>query len=125
MRSVNKVILIGHIVADPELKTTQSGKSVTNFSLATNRDWKSSDGDKHEAVDFHKIVAWQGLAEACSKYLKKGSPIYLEGRLMNKKYKDKNGNSRTSAEIVMDELNFISYKKKADGEEVNLTAVNA
>jgi single-strand DNA-binding protein len=125
MRSVNKVVLMGHLAADPEVKSTSSGSAVANFKLATNRDWKSSDGEKHESTDFHRVVAWRKLAEIVGQYLKKGAGIYVEGRLTNRQYADKEGVNRTMTEIVADSINFITLKKNRDGEEVNLVEVPA
>jgi single-strand DNA-binding protein len=125
MRSVNKVVLMGHLATDPELKSTSSGSAVANFKLATNRDWKSSDGEKHEATDFHRVVAWRKLAEIAGQYLKKGAGVYLEGRLTNRQYQDKQGVDRTMTEIVADSFNFITLKKTKDAEEVNLVEVPA
>ncbi len=125
MRSVNKVVLMGHLAADPELKATTSGTSVANFKLATNRDWKTSDGERHEATDYHRIIAWRKLAEICAMHLKKGAGVYLEGRLMNRQYTDKEGKDKNITEIVADSINFISLKKNNDVEEVNLVEVPA
>jgi len=125
MRSVNKVVLMGHLATDPELKATNSGSAMARFKLATNRDWKSSDGEKHEATDFHKVVAWKKLAEIAGQYLKKGAGVYLEGRLTNYRYQDKQGVDRNVTEIVADSINFITLKKSKDGEEVNLVEVPA
>jgi single-strand DNA-binding protein len=125
MRSVNKVVLMGHLAADPELKATTSGTSVARFSIATNRDWKTSDGEHHEATDYHKVIVWRKLAEIAAQYLKKGAGVYLEGKLMNRKYVDKEGRDRSITEIVADSINFITLKKGKDGEEVNLVEVAA
>lgn len=125
MRSVNKVVLMGHLAADPELKSTTNGISVARFKIATNRDWQSSDGERHEATDYHKIVAWRKLAEICAEYLKSGSGVYLEGRIMNHKFQDKQGVDRLTTEIVADLVNFVTYKKSKGTEQVNLTEVPA
>jgi single-strand DNA-binding protein len=125
MRSVNKVVLMGHLATDPELKATTSGTSVAKFKIATNRDWKSSDGERHEATDYHKIVTWRKLAEICFQNLKKGAGVYLEGRLMNRQYTDKEGKDRSITEIVADTINFITAKKGRDGDTVNLIEVPA
>jgi len=125
MRSVNKVVLMGHLATDPELKATSNGHTVAKFKIATNRDWKSSDGEKHESTDFHKVVVWKKLAEIAGQYLHKGAGVYLEGRLTNHKYKDKEGVERTMTEIVADSINFITLKKTQDVEEVNLVEVPA
>lgn len=125
MRSLNKVVLMGYLAADPELKSTTTGTTVTTFKIATNRDWKSADGERHEATDFHKIVAWKGLADICGKHLKKGSGVYLEGKLMNHEFKDKKGENRFVTEIVADLVNFLTFKKNNDVDEVNLVEVPA
>lgn len=125
MRSVNKVVLMGHLAADPEVKATANGHAMAKFNIATNRDWKSSEGERHEATDFHRIVAWKKLAEICGQYLKKGAGVYLEGRLTNRKYQDKEGVDRSFTEIVADTINFITLKKTKDSEEVNLVEVPA
>jgi single-strand DNA-binding protein len=125
MRSLNKVVLMGYLAADPDIKATKTGKSVSSFSIATNRDWKTADGERHEATDFHKIIAWNALADICGKHLKKGSGVYLEGRLMNHEFKDKEGKNRFVTEIVADLVNFLSVKKVHDVDEVNLVEVPA
>ena len=114
---------MGYLAAEPEVKTTTNDHRLAKFRLATNRDWIDSDGEKQEHTDFHKVVAWGTLAEICGKHLKKGAPIYLEGRISNQKFKDNSGNDRRSTEIVADTINFISYQKKDDQEEVNLVEV--
>lgn len=123
MRSVNKVILVGHLAVDPDVRQTPGGQSVANFKVATNRDWKDSDGGRQEATDYHKVVAWRKLGEICGQYLKKGSGIYMEGRLTNHMYTDKKGVERLATEIVADTVNFITYKKNGDAEEINLVEV--
>jgi len=123
MRSVNKVVLMGYLATDPEVKEVPSGHKITWFNLATNRDWKDSNGEKHEATDFHRVIAWSKLAEICGTYLKKGSAVYVEGRLSNSNYKNKEGAKKTVTEIVADFINFISYRKGKDCEEVNLVEV--
>lgn len=125
MRSINKVLLIGHLAADPEVRTTQAGHTMTLFKVVTNRDWKSRDGEHHQSTDYHKIVAWKKLGEICGQYLKKGSGVYLEGRLMNRQFQDKEGKDRRTTEIIADDINFISYKKTKGIEEVNLIEVPA
>lgn len=123
MRSVNKVILVGHLATDPEIRQTPNGQAVANLKVATNRDWKDSDGEHHEATDYHKVVAWRKLGEICGQYLKKGSSVYMEGRLMNHQYTDKKGVDRFSTEIVADTVNFISYKKGNGADEINLVEI--
>jgi len=125
MRSVNKVIVIGHLATDPEVKDIPSGHKVANFKLATNYEWTDQQGVKKQITDFHRIVAWRKLAEIAGSYLKKGSALYLEGRLSNKSYEDKDGNKKMLTEIIADNFNFIDYRKNKGSEEMNLIEVAA
>ena len=115
MRSMNKVMLIGRLAADPEQRTTTTGKSVSFFPIAINRDWKSSDGQKSHTTDYQRIVAWQGMADTCVKILKKGMGVYLEGRLMNRAFDDHRGEKKYMTEIVLDSLNVLDWLKSKDG----------
>ena len=110
--SFNKVILIGNITADPELKQTQSGTSVCSFNIAINRYSKEPDAKK---VDFFTVVAWQAKAEFVSKYFKKGSGIVIVGRLENRDWTDKQGNKRISTEIIAEEISFAGGKESSSG----------
>ncbi|MBM4162299.1 MAG: single-stranded DNA-binding protein [Ignavibacteria bacterium] len=103
-RSVNKVILIGNLGKDPELRYTSSGVAVATFSLATNESWKDPEGNLQERTQWHNVVAWRKLAEICGEYLKKGGKVYIEGRLQYRNYDDKNGVKRSVTEVVMDEM---------------------
>ena len=103
-RSVNKVMLVGNLGKDPEVRYTGSGVAVATFSVATNESWKDQDGNAQERTEWHNIVAWRKLAEICGQYLKKGSKIWLEGRLQYRTYDDKNGVKRYVTEIVMNEM---------------------
>ena len=103
-RSVNKVILVGNLGKDPELRYTNSGVAVATFSIATNESRKDPDGNLQERTQWHNIVAWRKLAEICGEYLKKGGKIYAEGRLQHRNYDDKNGVKRYVTEIVLDEM---------------------
>lgn len=125
MRSVNKVMLIGYLATDPELKTTTTGKSVTVFKLATNRDWKTSDGEHHQATDYHRVTAWNKLGEICNQHLRKGSGIYVEGRISNHKYQGKDGMDHNLTEVVADNINFLSFHRSKERQEVNLVEVPA
>jgi len=109
-RSINKVILIGNLGQDPELRYTNSGVAVATFSVATSETWKDPDGNQQERTQWHNIVAWRKLAEICGEYLKKGSRIYVEGRLQYRTYDDKNGVKRYVTEIVMDQLMMLDSK---------------
>lgn len=100
MSGVNKVILIGNLGDDPEVRYTKSGQSVASFSLATSEKWTGKDGNKEEKTEWHKIVVWGKLAEICGEYLTKGKQVYIEGRLQTRDWEDKDGNSKQTTEIV-------------------------
>jgi single-strand DNA-binding protein len=104
MKSVNKVILLGNLTRDPELRHTENKKPVCSFGLATNRNWVSNDGEKHEETDFHRIVAWDRLAKTCHQFLRKGRKVYLEGRLQTRPYTGQDGIEKYATEIVLEEL---------------------
>jgi single-strand DNA-binding protein len=105
MKSVNKVILLGNLTRDPEMHYTENKKAACAFGLATNRSWVPYDSDeKHEEAEFHRIVAWDKLAETCHQFLRKGRKVYCEGRLRTRIYTDKDDVKRTVTEIVLDEL---------------------
>ena len=106
-QNVNKVILVGHLGQDPELRYTAKGNAVISFSIATNRDFKLADGSKKEETHWHRCTLWGKRAEAVAKYLVKGARIYLEGELHMKNWVDKEGQSRKSAEILVDEIRFL------------------
>ena len=101
MVGVNKSIIVGRLGRDPELKYTSDGKAVANFSVATSEDWKDkSTGDKKERTEWHRIVVWGRLGEICGEYLRKGSQVYLEGKIQTRKWEDKDGNERYVTEII-------------------------
>ncbi len=106
--SVNKVILIGNVGRDPEMRSTPSGIPVTNFSLATNEVTSTKDGKREERTEWHRIVAFGKLAEICKQYLTKGKQIYLEGRLRTRSYDDRDGNKRYVTEIVASTMVMLS-----------------
>ena len=118
-RSINKVVLLGNLTRDPELKYTPAGTAVCTFGIATNRAWTTADGQTKEEAQYHRIVAWQKLAELCSKLLTKGRKVYVEGRITYRDYTDKNGQPRHITEIVLDDFIVFSDGKKVgkDGEE--------
>ncbi|MBU0569695.1 single-stranded DNA-binding protein [Patescibacteria group bacterium] len=103
-RSLNKVILIGNLTRDPELKYIPQGAAVCTFGLATNRTWTTDSGEKKDEVEFFKIVAWRKLAEICAQYLTKGKQVYLEGRLQTRKWTGQDGTERTTVEVVLNEM---------------------
>jgi len=110
MSGVNKVILIGNLGKDPELKSTSGGKSVANFSLATNETW-TKDGEKHEKVEWHRIVAWEKLADLAGKYLVKGRQVYVEGKIQTRSY-EKDGETKYVTEIVATNITFLGGKQE-------------
>ncbi|MBI2051613.1 single-stranded DNA-binding protein [Candidatus Roizmanbacteria bacterium] len=103
-RSLNKVILVGNLTRDPELKYTPSGAPVCTFGLATNRSWTTQDGQIKEEVQYHRITAWHKLAELCSKLLAKGRKVYLEGRIAYRSFTGKDGQQRSITEIILDDF---------------------
>lgn len=105
--SVNKVILVGNLGKDPELRYTPSGAAVATFSLATTERYKDRDGNRQEKTEWHNIVAWRQLAEICGKYLHKGKQIYIEGRIQTRSYDDRDGNKRYITEIVADQMQML------------------
>jgi single-strand DNA-binding protein len=104
MKSVNKVILLGNLTRDPELRYTEYQKAVCTFGLATNRSWTTETGKKREEPEYHRLVAWETLAEFCSKYLRKGRKVYVEGRLHTRSYTAKDGTEKAATEVVVDDL---------------------
>lgn len=107
---LNKTILIGRLGNDPELKYTQSGIAVATFSIATGTQWKDTEGNKQEKTEWHNIKAWKGLAETCGKYLKKGSKVYVEGRLETSMW-ETDGKKNYKTEIVLDNMIMLDGKK--------------
>ena len=112
MASLNKVILIGNLGADPELRYTPSGRAVVNFRMATTRQWNTQDGERREETEWHRIVAFSKLAEICGQYLKKGAPVYVEGRLQTRSWEDQNGMKRYTTEIVANEMQMLSARQQ-------------
>src|SRR3989344_3506506 len=100
----NKAFVLGNVTRDPELRTTPSGQSVTSFGVATNRVWKDQAGAQQQAVEFHNIVAWGRLAEICNQYLKKGSLVFIEGRIQTRSWQDQSGQKRYRTETVTETM---------------------
>ena len=111
--SVNKVILVGNLGKDPELRYTPSGAAVATFSLATTNPFKDREGNR--ATEWHNIVAWRQLAEICGKYLHKGKQVYIEGRIQTRSYDDRDGNKRYITEIVADQMQMLGSKDDQGG----------
>ena len=115
---LNKIMLIGNLGKDPDLQVTSEGTPFVRFSLAINRSYKTASGTKKEETEWFNIVAWRQLAETCEKYLHKGSKVYIEGRLTQRKYTDKNGIERVAVEVIASEMEMLS--PKAGGESSDL-----
>ena len=111
MASINKVILIGNLGKDPEMKFTPSGKATCKFSLATNAKWTDANGEKKEAVTWHNIETWGRLAEICNKYLHKGSQVYIEGRIDNRSWDDQ-GIMKYFSSVVAEKVQFLGSKNE-------------
>lgn len=112
-RGLNKVMIIGHLGRDPEMRYTPSGRPVTTYSVATNRTWNTSDGERHTETEWFNVVAWGNLAEICKQYLTKGQQVYVEGRLQTRRWEDSDGNQHTSTEIVANEMIILGERKEA------------
>lgn len=113
---INKVILIGNLGADPEIRYTQSGTPVANFNMATSETWRNQDGSKEERTEWHRIVAWRRLAEICGEYLNKGTRVYIEGSIRTRKWEDRDGNTRYTTEIEAREMRILSPRSGGGGE---------
>lgn len=107
MSGVNKVILVGRLGADPEVRTLESGTKVSSIRLATSERYKDRNGNQQEATEWHNVVLWRGLADITEKYLKKGDQVYVEGRIKTRKWTDKDGNDRYSTDIVANEMTML------------------
>ena len=104
MRCINKVILVGNLTRDPEMRTTESGQNVVTFGIATNREWVTKDGQKKSSAEFHEVVAWGRLAEICEKYLTKGQLVYTEGYLKTRSWETPEGGKKFKTEIVIKDM---------------------
>ncbi|MFZ5845505.1 MAG: single-stranded DNA-binding protein [Patescibacteria group bacterium] len=127
-RSLNKVMLIGNLTRDPELRYTPTGAAVCTLGLATNRQWMTESGEKKEETEFHRVVAWNKLAELCSQLLTKGRKIYVEGRLRTNTWQAADGTSRSSTEIVIEDMIILDSRRvggpaaEGAGEEAGTSA---
>jgi single-strand DNA-binding protein len=115
---LNKILLIGNLGRDPELTVTSEGTPVTKFSLAVNRRYKGSDGEQKEETEWFNIVTWRQLAEICERYLHKGSKVYIEGRLTQRKYTDREGIQRTSVEVIASDMKMLDRKPAEEAASV-------
>ena len=114
MAGVNKVILVGNLGKDPEVRYLDNGVAVANFSLATTENYKNKEGERVSQTEWHNIVLWRGLAEVAEKWLKKGSLVYVEGKIRTRKWEDKDGNNRYSTEILGDNMTMLGGKPSSD-----------
>lgn len=115
MASVNKAILIGNLGRDPEMRYTPNGQAVTKFSIATTEKFKDKNGERQERTTWHNIVAWGRQAEVANEFLSKGKPVYIEGRIENRSYDDKDGNKRYISEVVVQRMQFLGSKGESTG----------
>jgi single-strand DNA-binding protein len=113
MAGINKVILVGHLGRDPEVRTTESGVKVARFTMATTESYKDKEGERKDMTEWHTIICWRGLAEVAEKYLNKGKQIYVEGRLRTRSWEDNNGAKRYVTEVFAD--NFVMLGTRQDG----------
>ena len=121
-RGLNKVMLIGRLGRDPEMRYTPSGRPVTTFSLATSRTWNTSEGERRTETEWFTVVAWGSLAEICKQYLVKGQQVYVEGRLQTRHWDDNDGNKHSATEIVANEMIMLGdrHENNHGGEEETL-----
>ena len=112
---LNKAMIIGRVTQDPELRTIPSGQQVVSFGVATNRTWKDKEGQKQDKAEFHNVVAWRKLAEIIGQYVKKGSKIYIEGRLETRSWEDQNGTKKYRTEIIADNMIMLDSRGQNQG----------
>lgn len=123
MRSVNKVIIIGNLTRDPEMRQTPNGQDVTTFGLATNRQWMTKEGEKKNSAEFHECVAWAKLAGICEKYIKKGNLVYVEGYLKTRSWDSPEGIRKFKTEIVVQDMIILEKRKNGDSAQETPTYV--
>ncbi|MBN1148671.1 MAG: single-stranded DNA-binding protein [Anaerolineales bacterium] len=111
-RGLNKVLIIGRVGRDPEMRYTPSGRPVTTFSVGTSRTWNTSDGEKRTETEWFNVVSWSNLAEICKQYLSKDQLVYIEGRLQTRQWEDQEGNRRTTTEIVANEMIMLDDRRE-------------
>src|SRR5512141_747582 len=119
-RSLNKVMLIGNLTRDPEMRYTPQGAAVCTFGVATNRNWTTESGEKKEDVEFHNVVAWNKLAEICSQLLKKGRKVYVEGRLSTRSWQAQDGSQKTRTEVVITDMVILDKRDDAPAGEMDI-----
>jgi single-strand DNA-binding protein len=115
MAGVNKVILVGRLGKDPEVRYTADGTAIATFSIATSREWKDkATGDRKERTDWHRVVAWRKLGEICGEYLSKGKQVYIEGSLQTREWEDQQGNKRWTTEIVANDMQMLGSRGEVE-----------
>ena len=119
-KSLNKVMLIGNLTRDPEMRYTPQGTAVCTFGVATNRSWTTDNGEKKEEADFHNIVAWNKLAEICAQLLKKGRKVYVEGRLSTRSWQGQDGTQKQRTEVVINDMVILDKKEGMGGEAIDI-----
>src|SRR5210317_1563446 len=123
MAGINKVILIGNLGGDPEVRYTPSGVAVAQFNIATSEEWKDKDsGEKRERTEWHRIVAWRRLGEICGEYLSKGQQVYVEGRIQTNTWEDKEGNKRYTTEIIANTVQFLGRRESSESAKPRSTS---
>lgn len=118
-RGLNKVLIIGRLGRDPEMRYTPSGRPVTTFTVASSRTWNTSEGGRRTETEWFNVVAWSNLAEICKQYLSKGSLVYIEGRLQTRHWEDQDGNKRSSTEIVANEMIMLDDRRDSGAEDMD------
>ena len=115
-RGLNKVMVIGHLGRDPEMRYTPSGRPVTTFTIAVSRSWNTADGERRTETEWFNIVAWGNLAEICKQYLHKGQQVYIDGRLQTRRWEDKEGQKHTSVEVVANEMMMLGDRRDSSSQ---------
>jgi len=115
-RGLNKVMVIGHLGRDPEMRYTPSGRPVTTFTVAVSRSWNTADGERRTETEWFNIVAWGNLAEICKQYLYKGQQVYIDGRLQTRRWEDKEGQKHTSVEVVANEMMMLGDRRDSSNQ---------
>ena len=114
-RSLNKVMLLGHLGKDPEVRYTSSGRAMATFTLATSQTWRDQEGNDQERTEWHRVVAWGRLGEICGEYLGKGKQVFIEGRIQSREWEDQDGNKRTTFEIIANDMIMLSGSGQGQG----------
>jgi len=125
MSGINKVILVGNLGKDPEVRHLEGGAVVAKFPLATSESYKTKDGQKIDQTEWHNVVMWRGLAESAEKYLRKGSLIYVEGKIRTRSWDDKDGNKRYATEIIADTMTMLGGKKNDENTPLSSSSNNS